>query len=116
MITSVYSIADTAMVGQYHGPQGTVAPAVVAPIWNIIYSLGLLMSIGGSVILSTKRGNKKSDGSENKYFASAVIGAFWTVLSMACPNVYIRIFMTPTPCIWLPILSELMRCHSCCCR
>ena len=31
MITSVYSIVDTAMVGQYHGPQGTAALAVVAP-------------------------------------------------------------------------------------
>jgi len=75
MITSVYSIVDTAMVGQYHGPQGTAALAVVAPIWNIIYSLGLLMGIGGSVIFSTKRGSEKSDGSENQYFTSAVIGA-----------------------------------------
>ena len=34
MITSVYSIADTAMVGQYHGPDGTAALAVVAPVWT----------------------------------------------------------------------------------
>ncbi len=75
MITSVYSIVDTAMVGQYHGPEGTAALAVVAPVWNIIYSLGLLMGIGGSVIFSTKRGSEKGDGSENRYFTSAVIGA-----------------------------------------
>ena len=75
IITSVYSIADTAMVGQYHGPQGTAALAVVAPVWNIIYSLGLLMGIGGSVIFSTRRGSEKSGGSENQYFTSAVIGA-----------------------------------------
>ena len=75
IITSVYSIVDTAMVGQYHGPQGTAALAVVAPVWNIIYSMGLLMGIGGSVIFSTKRGSEKSDGSENQYFTSAVIGA-----------------------------------------
>ena len=75
MITSVYSIVDTAMVGQYHGPVGTAALAVVAPVWNIIYSLGLLMGIGGSVIFSTKRGSGKNDGSENQYFTSAVIGA-----------------------------------------
>ena len=60
MITSVYSIVGTAMVGQYHGSQGTAALAVVAPVWNIIYSLGLLMGIGGSVIFSTKRGNEKT--------------------------------------------------------
>lgn len=75
MITSVYSIVDTAMVGQYHGPQGTAALAIVAPVWNIIYSLGLLMGIGGSVIFSTKRGNKKSNGSENQYFTTALIGS-----------------------------------------
>jgi len=75
MITSVYSIVDVAMVGQYHGPVGTAALAVVAPVWNIIYSMGLLMGIGGSVIFSLKRGGEKSDGSENQYFAAAVIGA-----------------------------------------
>lgn len=75
IITSVYSIVDTAMVGQYHGLEGTAALAVVAPVWNIIYSLGLLMGIGGSVIFSTKHGNEKGDGSENQYFTSVVIGA-----------------------------------------
>lgn len=75
MITSVYSIVDMAMVGQYQGPEGTAALAVVAPVWNIIYSLGLLMGIGGSVIFSTKRGSAQADGSENQYFTAAVIGA-----------------------------------------
>lgn len=37
---------------QYQRPGGTAALAVVAPVWNIIYSLGLLMGIGGSVILA----------------------------------------------------------------
>lgn len=68
MITSVYSIVDMAMVGQYHGPDGTAALAVVAPVWNIIYSLGLLMGIGGSVIFSAKRGAEQNDGEESQYF------------------------------------------------
>lgn len=74
MITSVYSIVDMAMVGQYQGPDGTAALAVVAPIWNIIYSLGLLMGIGGSVIFSTKRGGSDK-GHENEYFTVAVLGS-----------------------------------------
>ena len=75
LITSIYSIVDTAMVGQYHGPEGTAALAVVAPVWNIIYSLGLLMGIGGSVIFSAKCGNEQNDGSENQYFTASAIGA-----------------------------------------
>ena len=42
MISSIYGLVDTAMVGQYQGPDGAAALAVFAPIWNIIYSLGLL--------------------------------------------------------------------------
>ena len=65
-----------ARVGQYQGPDGTAALAVVAPVWNIIYSLGLLMGIGGSVIFSTKRGSGERDGdSGNEYFTAAVIGS-----------------------------------------
>ena len=45
-----------AMVGQYQGPDGTAALAVVMPLYNIIYSLGLLMGIGGSILFSTLRG------------------------------------------------------------
>lgn len=47
MLASVYSLVDMAMVGQYQGPDGAAALAVVAPVWNIIYSLGLLTGIGG---------------------------------------------------------------------
>ena len=82
LITSVYSIVDMAMVGQYQGPDGTAALAVVAPIWNVIYSLGLLMGIGGSVLFSTVRGSSaRRAEDENEYFTAAVIGS--VVLSIA---------------------------------
>lgn len=32
LVTSIYSIVDMAMVGEYHGPAGTAALAVVAPV------------------------------------------------------------------------------------
>lgn len=76
LITSIYSIVDMAMVGQYHGPAGTAALAVVAPIWNIIYSLELLMGIGGSVIFSMIRGQSKDkEDSSNEYFTVSILGA-----------------------------------------
>lgn len=76
MISSVYSLVDMAMVGQYEGPDGTAALAVVAPVWNIIYSLGLLMEIGGSVIFSTVRGQETGKSrNENEYFTVSVMGS-----------------------------------------
>ena len=75
LIASIYGIADMAMVGQYQGPQGTAAMAVISPIWNIIYSLGLLMGNGGSVLLSTLRGeSEKNLDRSNEYFTAAIIG------------------------------------------
>ncbi|MCI8659232.1 MAG: multidrug transporter MatE [Lachnospiraceae bacterium] len=75
-ITSIYGIVDMAMVGQYQGPEGTAAMAVVAPIWNIIYSLGLLMGIGGSVLFGTLRGQTgQNEKRSNEYFTAALIGA-----------------------------------------
>ena len=75
LISSIYGVVDMAMVGQYQGPDGTAALAVVAPVWNVIYSLGLLMGIGGSVLFSMKRGGGQSGGSENQLFTASVIGS-----------------------------------------
>lgn len=75
LISCIYGVVDMAMVGQYQGPEGTAALAVVAPVWNVIYSLGLLMGIGGSVLFSMRRGSGESGGSENRFFTAAVIGS-----------------------------------------
>lgn len=75
LITSIYGVVDMAMVGQYQGPDGTAALAIVSPVWNIIYSLGLLMGIGGSVLFGTIRGETEGDTRRsNEFFTAAFIG------------------------------------------
>ena len=76
LISSIYGVVDMAMVGQYQGPEGTAALAVVAPVWSILYSLGLLMGIGGSVLFTTLRGKSEENRNKsNEYFTAALIGA-----------------------------------------
>lgn len=81
LISSIYGIVDMAMVGQYQGPDGTAALAVVAPVWNMIYSLGLLTGIGGSVLFSTARGRGERK-TEREYFTAAFIGTL--VFAVLC--------------------------------
>ena len=102
LISSIYGVVDMAMVGQYQGPNGTAALAVVSPVWNIIYSLGLLMGIGGSVLFSTLRGeSEQNQKKSNEYFTAALIGvaalavitwliALWRGrnITAACKKVY----------------------------
>ena len=56
LITSIYSIVDMAMVGQYHGPEGSAALAVVAPVWNI----RKMSYMAGSWRIIWKRGRKST--------------------------------------------------------
>ena len=58
MVASIFGMVDAMMVGKYHGPAGNAALAIFNPIWSIIYSLGLLSGIGGSVVFATARGRK----------------------------------------------------------
>jgi putative MATE family efflux protein len=73
LITSIYSVVDAAMVGQYHGPVGLAAIAVLAPMWNIIFSLGLLAGIGGSVLYAVRRGQRAAVQGANRFFTAALL-------------------------------------------
>ncbi len=73
LVTSIYGIVDMAMVGQYHGPIGSAAMGIIAPIWNVIYSFGLLVGIGGSVLYGVAKGKDQKGESANKYFTASII-------------------------------------------
>lgn len=97
LIACIYGLVDMAMVGQYHGPDGSAAMAVIAPIWNIIYSFGLLCGIGGSVIYAVARGERDDVKAANGYFTSAfILGSLWAlilwVLVWVCEEPLLRLF------------------------
>lgn len=88
LISTIYGFVDMIVIGRYEGPAGSAAMAVISPIWNIIFSLGLLFGIGGSVYFSNIRGREgKSGGEENEYFMVAVIGAAF--FSVVCTAVFV---------------------------
>ena len=88
MVVSVFGMIDAMMVGQYHGPTGTAALAVFSPLWSIIYCLGLLSGIGGSVLFANHRG-RGEEGEAQQYFTLAV---FYGVVLSAVAMVGIGIF------------------------
>ena len=73
IITSIYGLVDMAMIGQYYGPKGSSAMAVVAPVWNLIYSLGLLVGIGGSIVYSHIKGSICDTKKQNSTFTISII-------------------------------------------
>lgn len=101
LISSIYSLVDMAMVGQYHGPNGTAAMSVVMPIYNIIFSLGLFSGIGGSVLYGEAKGRKS--GAENEFFSTALwCTVFFAVLA------WIAIFALEEPLLRLFGADEVL--------
>lgn len=61
------------------------------------YSVGQAAQPLISTNFGAGRGERIRETLRLALWTTAFFGVFWTALSMACPNVYIRIFMAPTP-------------------
>ena len=82
MVVSVFGMIDAMMVGQYHGPTGTAALAVFSPLWSIIYCLGLLSGIGGSVLFANLRGRGAEEEAQQYFTLAVIYGVFLSAVAM----------------------------------
>lgn len=87
LISTIYGFVDMIVIGRYEGPAGSAAMAVVSPIWNIIFSLGLLFGIGGSVYFSNVRAKKADTQEDQAYFTVAMVCT--GVVSLVCMGVFL---------------------------
>ncbi len=89
---SVYSFVDTIAVGQYAGPAGSAALAVINPIYILMAVIAFLCSTGGSV----RYGNALGEGKKEKalaYFTVSVILCIaltctaWLIFALFLPQI-----------------------------
>jgi Na+-driven multidrug efflux pump len=73
LVASIFGVVDMAMMGHYQGPDGPAALAIISPIWNLVYSLGLLTGIGSSVLYSAKKGDEEETEDPNQFFTLGLI-------------------------------------------
>lgn len=70
MVTSIYVLADTIIIGKGIGIDAMAALNIVLPLFNLFFGSGLLFGVGGSVLMSIARG-KKDDNTGRRYFSIA---------------------------------------------
>lgn len=127
LISCIYGVVDMAMVGQYQGPDGTAvlawsgvwlleepilrclgadALAIYGPVINIstfvqccAYSVGQAAQPIISTNFGAHQGTRIRAVLRLALVSCATFSVFWTALSLALPNLYIRIFMRPTAAI-----------------
>ncbi len=56
MVTSIYILADTIIIGKGIGTEAMAALNIVLPVFNLVFGTGLLFGVGGSVLMSISRG------------------------------------------------------------
>ncbi len=88
LVSSIFGIVDAMMVGQYHGPNGVAALSVFSPIWNIVYSLGIMSGIGGSVLYANRRGAGKQEEADAYFSASVIYGIVLAILAVIGISVF----------------------------
>ena len=118
LISCIYGVVDMAMVGQYQGPNGTAALAVYGPIINVstfvqccAYSVGQAAQPLISTNFGAGQGSRIRETLRYALGTTAFFGLFWTALSLAVPNLYTRIFTSPTPEI-LAIAPAIIRTYA----
>lgn len=72
MVTSIYVLADTIIIGKGLGSVAMAALNIALPIYNIYFGLGLLFGVGGSVLMSIYRGRGEKEKAD-AYFTSAFL-------------------------------------------
>jgi Na+-driven multidrug efflux pump len=92
LVASIFGVVDMAMMGHYQGPDGPAALAIISPIWNLVYSLGLLTGIGSSVLYSAKKGDEEETEDPNQFFT---IGLILTGIIGIIEAILLNVFLEP---------------------
>lgn len=73
LVTSIYVLADTIMIGKGVGQAGLAVLNFILPIFTLFFGTGLLLGVGGAVLMSVANGmgDKKL---ANTYFTHSVLG------------------------------------------
>ena len=91
MVTSIYILADTIIIGKGIGIDAMAALNIVLPLFNIFFGNGLLFGVGGSVLMAIARGRGDVKTGEC-YFTVALI---LNIITCIFYTIFLWIFMEP---------------------
>ncbi len=91
MVTSIYVLADTIIIGKGIGIDAMAALNIVLPLFNVFFGNGLLFGVGGSVLMSIARGRGDTKAGECYFTVSTILNALTCLLY----TVVLWIFMEP---------------------
>ena len=111
----ILTVLFNRQIMRYLGADALAVYGLIINVSTFVQCCAYSMGQASQPIISTNFGAKKyGKNSETLRFAvltAAFFGIFWTVFSLVFPNLYIRIFMTPTQRI-LEIAPAIIRTYA----
>ena len=91
LVTNIYSTIDCVAIGHYAGPTGSAAIACLNPLWPIMLVLGIVSGVGGSVMMTNRRGAGNEQDSNEFFTLSMII----SLIAASIVSISFLLFMEP---------------------
>lgn len=88
MVTSIYILADTMMIGRGVGANGLAALNILLPMYSTFYGFGMMCGIGGSVLFGFSRGKGEEKEAHGYFTTALILASILAVLSVVLCNVF----------------------------
>ena len=82
LVTSIYILADTMMIGKGVGAVGIAALNLLLPIFSVYVGTGILFGVGGSVLFSVSKGRGEEQKAREYFTASVCLAIAASLLYM----------------------------------
>lgn len=88
LVTSIYVLADTIIIGKGVGADGIVALNIILPLFSFYFGTGYLFGIGGSVLMSVANGLEDKKQANTYFTTSLVCAALFAIMYLIVCNVW----------------------------
>ena len=90
MVTSIYVLADSIMIGKGLGEIPIAALNLVLPIFNVLFGTGALFGVGGAVLFSVSMGNKDQARARRYFTLACLANAAFMLFYFICGNLWLE--------------------------
>ena len=94
MVTSIYILADSIMIGKGIGELAIAALNIILPLFNIFFGTGALFGIGGAVLFSVSMGNGDPDRAKRYFTLATLFTAAFALCYLVVGNVFLEPILT----------------------
>jgi Na+-driven multidrug efflux pump len=80
LVTSVYVLTDTIMIGRGVGADGIVALNILLPLFALFHATGFLFGIGGGVLMSVENGKGKQVACQCLFYSIGFFANYFSII------------------------------------